>query len=59
MVSSGDFGEWEAVGGGLVVGGARRLLSVDSLSGKMAGRWDCFQGLPHGWEVRFDGRVGR
>ncbi|XP_063865241.1 uncharacterized protein LOC135103124 isoform X2 [Scylla paramamosain] len=25
----------------------------------MAGRWDCFQGLPHGWEVRFDGRVGR
>ncbi|MPC07758.1 WW domain-containing protein A [Portunus trituberculatus] len=25
----------------------------------MAGRWDCFQGLPHGWEVRFDGRIGR
>lgn len=26
---------------------------------KMAGRWDAFQGLPHGWEVRFDGRTGR
>ncbi|XP_042857177.1 uncharacterized protein LOC122243613 isoform X2 [Penaeus japonicus] len=25
----------------------------------MAGRWDAFQGLPHGWEVRFDGRTGR
>ncbi|KAK7069708.1 hypothetical protein SK128_025126 [Halocaridina rubra] len=26
---------------------------------KMAGRWDVFQGLPQGWEVRFDGRTGR
>ncbi|KAG7166015.1 uncharacterized protein LOC121870007 isoform X2 [Homarus americanus] len=25
----------------------------------MAGRWDGFQGLPHGWEVKFDGRSGR
>ncbi|XP_045612660.1 uncharacterized protein [Procambarus clarkii] len=25
----------------------------------MAGRWDGFQGLPHGWEVRFDSRSGR
>ncbi|XP_050721965.1 uncharacterized protein LOC127001472 isoform X3 [Eriocheir sinensis] len=25
----------------------------------MAGRWDGFHGLPHGWEVRFDGRIGR
>lgn len=25
----------------------------------MAGRWDGFQGLPQGWEVRFDARSGR
>ncbi|XP_066941988.1 mucin-5AC isoform X1 [Macrobrachium rosenbergii] len=25
----------------------------------MAGRWDVFQGLPQGWEVRFDARTGR
>ncbi|XP_076045971.1 uncharacterized protein LOC143028156 isoform X2 [Oratosquilla oratoria] len=25
----------------------------------MAGRWDPFQGLPNGWEVRFDSRAGR
>ncbi|XP_069945398.1 uncharacterized protein [Cherax quadricarinatus] len=25
----------------------------------MAGRWDAFQGLPHGWEVKFDANSGR